>query len=146
MKNLSSVIRTIGKTLPNLPKEFPKLYSRDPAKFKRRVLRLLSRALFGSEPGRPCLKEVTLAIEMRAQGKTWAQVYPLTIGNYARLSPGTRTRKAYELRNRVRSRESKHAGLRWLRVENSVRIFHKNNSTRIVTPIALSSGSGTVKP
>lgn len=127
-RDLSSLIRDFAITLP---KEFPKLYSRDPAKFKRRVLRLFSRAIKLGR-GRHCKKEVTLAMEMRAQGKPWRQIYLSAIPNYVRLSPIARSLKQRQLRDSVRSRRSKNA--RSQRVGGIIGAAFSTpiNSTRII--------------
>lgn len=66
--------RTIENFAWRLRREFRAEIERDPRGFKRRTVSLL-RFYLPLGPGRPCDESVTRAIEMRAVGKSWPEVY-----------------------------------------------------------------------
>ena len=84
---------------------FKRLFLSDPT-LKERGARLYRRLLppRARRPGRPGLAEVTLALQMREQGKAWSQIYPACIQDYSNLDPTIRRWRQRELRDRVRSR------------------------------------------
>ena len=67
------------------------------------------------KPGRPGLAEVSLALQMREQGKPWSEIYPACIQDYPNLDPSSRRWRQRELRDRVRSRRYQQRKRRELR-------------------------------
>jgi hypothetical protein len=84
-----------------LRSEFTAEIGRDARGFKRHVVRLLAAAL-SPGPGRPRSKVVTLAIELRAQGKPWQVIYSQCISSS--IAGDSRQVEQSRLRCAVRSR------------------------------------------
>ena len=84
---------------------FKHLFLSDPT-LKDRGARLYRSLLLPRprRPGRPGLADVTLALQMRQQGKPWGEIYPACIKGYPNLDPTIRVWRQRELRDRVRSR------------------------------------------
>jgi hypothetical protein len=70
-RELRAKIQEFGRLLRH---DFAAEIERDARRFKRRVVWLLGAEL-PPGPGRPRRKAVTLAIELRGQGKSWQQIY-----------------------------------------------------------------------
>ena len=103
MKNLRSSVRKIGN---DIRRHFSADLERDPSRFKRRLLALLQAEL-PPRPGRPRLKQISVAVGMRDQGKSWRAVYatcvPKDLDDDSRQLAQTRLRAAIRARVRRRS-------------------------------------------
>jgi len=73
--------------------------------FKRRVLRLLKTEL-PPGPGRPPEEAITLAVELRAEGKTWPEVYRACIAGFDNKSADSKIVACSRLRSAARSRRN----------------------------------------
>ena len=79
--------------------------ARDPRGFKRRAVHWMKRCLPPS-PGRPCDRTITLALEMRRQGREWREIYPRCIERYETLDSASRQLAQLRLRDACRSRRN----------------------------------------
>lgn len=83
--------------------DFAEAIARDPAAFKKQVVRLIRREL-PPGPGRPLSEAVTCATEMRAQAHPWSAIYRQCIPGLGELGPGDRALAMSRLRTAVRGR------------------------------------------
>jgi hypothetical protein len=92
-----------------LRREFATEIERDARGFKRDAVCLLRTALSGA-PGRPRSEAVTLAIELRAQGKPWQVIYsqciPSSLVDEARQVAQSRLRSAVRERRTAGKRRN----------------------------------------
>jgi hypothetical protein len=99
----ASLAGTIQNFAARLRSEFRAEIDRDAPGFKRDAVRLLGAALSsGPGPGRPRSEAVTLAIELRAQGKPWQAIYaqciPSSVVDDSRQIAQSRLRDAVRCR------------------------------------------------
>ena len=92
---------TIREFAKYLQYSFAEEIEYDPSLFRKRVIHLLKTAL-PSPHGRPRLKIVSIAADMRAQGKSWLAVYTACIP--ALLAGDSRQLAQSRLRSAVRAR------------------------------------------
>jgi hypothetical protein len=92
----------ISEFVVSLRQTFAEEQSRDRRSFERRAAKIFKKQIMSSRAGRPRKEEVTLAAQMRRQGKPWQQIYA------ACLPPGledaNRKLRQLRLRNAVRAR------------------------------------------
>jgi hypothetical protein len=78
---------------------------RDPVAFRREAVRAFSASL-SPGPGRRPEARVTLAANLRGQGKSWQEIYPVCIKSYSRLNVDSQRVEAENLRSAVRTRRN----------------------------------------
>jgi hypothetical protein len=100
VRDLGALVQEFGDLLR---REFAANIERDARGFKRDALCLL-RAALSPGPGRPRSEAVTLAIELRAQGKPWQAIYSQCIPSA--LVDDARQLAQSRLRSAVRSRHN----------------------------------------
>jgi hypothetical protein len=105
--DLPDLERTVNNFADRLRSEFCAEIRRDVRGFKRRVVRLLAAAL-SPGPGRPRNDAVTLALELRSQGRSWQAIYarciPPTLADDSRQVAESRLRCAVRSRRIARRR------------------------------------------
>ena len=72
--------------------------------FNRRVIRALNSEL-PPRPGRPCIAVVSRAVEMRARGQSWQQIYAVCLASDE--EPSFRQLAQSRLRSAVRARRKR---------------------------------------
>ena len=116
---VSDLRATVRKFAARLRQRYASEIERDPRVFKRRVVFYLKRSL-PPGPGRPCEEAVSKAVELRAQGKSWREIYPACLPGFAALDSTARQLNQSRLRSAVRSRQTSRR--------------RRRKSTRIVPP------------
>jgi hypothetical protein len=101
----ASLPRVMKRIAADLMRRFPLMTSEDPKRFKQLAVYNLKRNL-PPRPGRPMEDATSKAIEMRKQGYTWQQIYPVCIANHAVLPPAERRVAQENLRAARRSRRN----------------------------------------
>ncbi len=101
MNDLRSSVREFAA---RLRLDFASEIERDPRGFKRRTVSLL-RFYLPPGPGRPCDEAVTRAIEMRAAGKSWPEVYTACVPHS--LAPESQPDAKSRLRAAMRARKNR---------------------------------------
>ena len=89
-----------------LKHDFATEIERDPRGFKRRVIRTLNSEL-PPRPGRPCIAVVSRAVEMRARGQSWQQIYAVCLASDEEPS----FRQLAQSRLRARRKRKKSTGI-----------------------------------
>ena len=102
VKSLSESAREFTS---NVKRNFADQLRGDPHALKRELVHLLKINL-PPGPGRPCDEAVTNAVQLKAQGKSWREIYPLCIPDYPHLSGDMRQQAQSKLRDAVRSRRN----------------------------------------
>jgi hypothetical protein len=102
---LTDLISQIGSFGEDLKRRFALEFEKDPPAFKQLVLCALSKA-FVLKRGRRPESNITLAADLRAQGKEWREIYPLCIKNYPTLCRNSQRIEEENLRAAVRSRRN----------------------------------------
>lgn len=104
---VSDLRATMREFTAKLRREFAADIERDAVGFRRDAVYLLSAAL-SPGPGRQLSKAVTLASELRAQGKSWQVIYaqciPASLVDDSRQLAQSRLRSAVRSRRNVRRR------------------------------------------
>src|SRR5260370_23058182 len=121
MLNLCTYMKKVGA---DLRQKVAAERTEDPRAFKECAVRYLRLAL-GPGPGRPPKKTVTQAGKMRAEGKTWCEVYSACLSHSEGISADTWTLACLRLRSAVRSRRS---------TERRRRIFKQISTKRETAP------------
>ena len=103
-KSRRNLDRTMRQVAARLKRDFAAEIEDNPAAFKRRALHAL-RIHLPPGPGRPCLDFVTRAVDMRAHGNAWKEIYPC-IPDWPNLNPAFRSVAQWTLRAAVRSRRN----------------------------------------
>ena len=95
---------TVRKFAARLREQFESEIERDTRGFKCRVVTLLKESL-PPGPGRPCTEIVTRATSMRAQGRSWQEIYA---GCLLHVEGGSDSRQIAQsrLRSAVRARRN----------------------------------------
>ena len=105
MSSLSAYMRRVGE---DVCQRFAEERAVNPRDFKECAVRYL-RSAIGPGPGRPLKEMVTQAANMRAQGKSWPEVYAKCLAHSPEgWSTDTRTLDRLRLRSAVRSRRRAH--------------------------------------
>src|SRR5713101_4793086 len=91
------------KVAVNLCRKFAAERAEDPRAFKQCVVRYLRLAL-GPGPGRPPKQTITQAVNMRAEGKSWPEVYSACFTHSESMRADSWTLACLRLRSAVRSR------------------------------------------
>lgn len=106
---MKTLARTIDSFAESLRRDYAQRIARDARAFKQQVVGQLRRRL-PPGPGHPPSAAVTRAVEMRAQGKPWLEIYRQCIRGFATLGQGHRELAMIRLRAAVRSRRVRHKG------------------------------------
>jgi hypothetical protein len=77
----------------------------DPRAFKKEIVEILKRNL-PPFAGRPTDECISLAVRLKAEGKTWSEIYPLVIADHAFLDASERRLAETDLRSKIRSRRN----------------------------------------
>jgi hypothetical protein len=102
---LTDLSAQIGSFCEDLKRRFALDFETDPPAFKRLVMCALSKA-FALKRGRRPESNITLAADLRAQGKKWCEIYPLCIKDYPRLNRDSQRIDEENLRAAVRARRN----------------------------------------
>jgi hypothetical protein len=100
-ESLQQIVQDFAARLKH---DFASEIERDPRGFKRRVIRTLNSEL-PPRPGRPCIAVVSRAVEMRARGQSWQQVYAVCLASDQERS--FRQLAQSRLRSAVRARRKR---------------------------------------
>ena len=95
----------VGRFCEHFKRRFAHEFDKDPAGFKRRVMRGISKAL-SLKRGRRPESNISLAANLLAQGKEWREIYPLCIESHQSLGRDSRRIAEENLRAAVRSRRN----------------------------------------
>ena len=96
---------TISRFAARLQRQHSEEITKDPKKFKCRVVAFLRQKL-PPFPGRPNEATITKAIELRKDAQEWQQIYPQCIPNHSRLEPAVRMQAESNLRAAIRARRN----------------------------------------
>jgi hypothetical protein len=100
--NLQTYMKKVGA---DLRQKFGAQRAQDPRAFKECAVRYLRLSL-GPGPGRPPKQTVTRAVNMRAAGKPWPEIYSACVAHSDGMAADTWTLACLRLRSAVRSRRS----------------------------------------
>ncbi len=100
MKDLSHEVEQFAAQL-----KFSEEHRQNAPGFRKQVVSTLSASL-SPGPGRPPEPNVTLAENLRHQGKLWPEVYPLCVDNYASLNRDSQRVAADNLRSAMHARRN----------------------------------------
>jgi hypothetical protein len=88
-----------------LRKLFADEIAAEPRGFKKRVIEILKRSL-PPFAGRPTEDSITIAIQLRAEGRSWPEVYSQVIVNHDKLDTANRRLAELNLRSALRARRN----------------------------------------